>query len=150
MLYAGLGFLLGLVTGWPESTPVGVVWGSILASIAVEITSYFTGDLDRNSAAAKFILLMFLLLPVAGAAAPFLYLLRKAIDHMIETYKNGWLFLRAAPLPLLLAGGMLALASLNLIAPAGRTVLPQMHACCRARCRPGANPRCPPTYSRRM
>ena len=71
-LYAGLGFLLGLVTGWPESTPVGVVWGSILASIAVEITSYFTGDLDRNSAAAKFILLMFLFLPVAGAAAPFL------------------------------------------------------------------------------
>lgn len=138
LLYTGLGLLLGGVAGWPESTAVGVVWGAILTSVAVEVTSYFTGDLDKNSAAAKFVLLLFLFLPVMGAAVPFLYLLRKAIDQMIETYKNKRSFLRAAPMVALLTAGMLALASINIIPADGRVVLPQMQAVLQGALRAGS------------
>jgi hypothetical protein len=132
LLISAVCLLLGLTTAWAESGGVSVLWSSLLGALFVSIGTFLSGQDSGIAAAHRAAAVIFIFLPISGATAIPLILLRWVVTREENAYREA----RAGmPTPrlrryLLPVGLVLVTAALGLTSlynDIGRSVTPQMH-----------------------
>lgn len=128
-----LGAVLGLTSTWPETGFSGVLWSSLLGSLAVVVATLLSGIADVELLPSRLMSLLILFVPIAAALSPAFILFRWVAGREEITYLEvqrkvaGQTWLRAAfPATLLLLTGAIGL--LSLYPELGRAVTPRMDA----------------------
>jgi len=132
LLYAIIGFALGILVAWPETGSVGVLWSSLLGSLFIVIASLLIGEDQSVTIAHKLAALIIIFVPTAGALAPLMILLRWIIGREVFAYRDACAgrptppFRRYAfPVGLVLIAGALGITALY--NDVGRAVTTRMH-----------------------
>jgi MFS family permease len=91
--------LVGAVTCWWHEAWQGLIGGAVTAAVMALIVALFSSEVG---AGMKFIVLVFILLPIAAMAVPLAYLLRWLMEHHARAWRLKWRAVRVASLFLLL------------------------------------------------
>ena len=107
------GALLGLVSAWPQESPLGVLIASITGAVIVFAITLADPQLDSRVGSGLVAMFLFLALPFSAAVVPIVVGLRWATNKQEDAFRaNHFLWSRfIAPLLLLaVAGGLAATA----------------------------------------
>jgi hypothetical protein len=96
----GLG-LVGVVTCWWHEAWQGLIGGAFVASALALITALFSSQVG---AGLKFIVLVFILIPVAAMTLPIAYFLRWLTERHAQALHQNWRMVRLAGLAALMIG----------------------------------------------
>lgn len=108
------GALLGLVSAWPQESPLGVFLASIAGALIVFAVTLADPQLDSRVGAGLLAMLVFLALPFAAAIVPIAVGLRWAANKQEDAFRSKYRVWGRilAPLVLLIAAGGLAATAL--------------------------------------
>jgi len=125
LLWTVVGVTLGSVVAWSDSGVIGVIVGSLVAGVMLQISALLSGNMNRDLF-KKVLGLLALYFELAAASVPVLMLLRWAVDEQRQNYDLrllSWQRLRA---PLLLLALVVGVSSLWLTSPYGRDLMKRM------------------------
>lgn len=125
VLWAAVGGILGLVTAWADSSVFGVLVGSLLAGLMLQISAFLSGNLSINLP-AKLVGLAGFFLPFAALAVPLLGWVRLAVNEQREYYDQALFSWQRLRMPALLALVCLGLGALWMIPPDGQACIRRM------------------------
>lgn len=131
LLWMVIGSTLGLVTAWAGASLFGLLVGSLLAGLILQISAFLSGNLAHNLP-GKLVGLIGFFLPFAALAAPLLGLVRLAVNEQREWYDLPFFSWQRLRMPLLLVLLCAGLGALWLFPPDGQVCISQMNQMIRA------------------
>lgn len=126
LLWIVVGGTLGLVTAYSAASLIGVMVGSLLAGLMLQVSAFLSGNLGINLP-AKLLGLIGFFVPFSALAVPLLGLVRLAVNEQREWYDLplfSWQRLRMPVILVLVCGG---LGALWLFPPDGQVCIAQMN-----------------------
>jgi hypothetical protein len=127
LLWMATGGLLGLISAWASSSVYGIVIGSLVAGLLLQLSSLLSSNLSALLG-LKLIGVAGLFFPFAALASPLLMLLRWAANEQREWYQQRWFTWKRLRVPLVFLVATGGLALLWLIPPDGQNVLKRMNS----------------------
>ncbi len=121
LLSMALGATLGVITCYPLSAALGILFGGIAALVG--ILGYMLVRLGGLGFGGALISSLFFSVPMAWLTVPVLALLRWAAERLVDARRVGQPLLRWARLPVVLALVMMVLGAFELLPDEGRADL---------------------------
>jgi hypothetical protein len=125
VLWVAVGGILGFVTAWSDSSWFGVLAGSLLAGLMLQVSAFVSGNLGSHLG-GKLVGLVGFFLPFAALAFPLLGWIRLAVNEQREYYDLPLVSWQRLRMPGLLALACLGLGLLWLLPADGQTCLWRM------------------------